>query len=127
VSDIFWEKGRTAARSARLLLDNSDPNGATDRAYFAMFHGARAALAHVDAALAQTKRHATVIGRFGRHLVKDRGLDAEFGRALSLAFDMRTIADYEPVVVDASDAREVVESAERFLEALASHSSGSNP
>ena len=127
MSDIFWEKGRMAARSARLLLDNSDPNGATDRAYFAMFHAARAALAQVDTALAQTKRHATVIRRFGRHLVKDGGLDAQFGRALSLAFDMRTIADYEPVFLDPSEAREVVESAERFIDAVALHSTDGNP
>jgi len=127
MSDIFWDNGRTAARSARLLLDHDDPNGATDRAYFAMFYTARAAIARVDAALAQTKRHATVIGRFGRHLVKDGGLDPEYGRALSLAFDMRTIADYEPVVLEPSEARTVVESAERFIDAVVAHADGGHP
>jgi uncharacterized protein (UPF0332 family) len=127
VSDIFWDKGREAAHAARLLLDHDDPNGAADRAYFAMFHAARAALAKVDTALAQTKRHATVIRRFGLHLIKAGGLDAELGRALSLAFDIRTIADYEPVFVDPSEAREVVESAERFLDVVALHATGNQP
>src|SRR5262245_48688189 len=66
VSEGFWNKGRIAARSARLLLDAADAHGAVDRAYFAMFHIARASLAHADPELARTKRHATVIGRFGR-------------------------------------------------------------
>jgi uncharacterized protein (UPF0332 family) len=118
MSDVFWEKGRVTARTARLLLEAGDSDGAVNRAYFAMFHVARAVLAQLDEELARTKRHATVIGRFGRHIVKEGGLSADFGRALSLAFDLRTVADYEPVVVDASEAQEAVESAEAFLGAL---------
>jgi len=115
MSGIGWEKGRTAARSARLLIDIGDADGAVSRAYFSMFHVARAALVQVNSELGKTKRHSTVIRRFGRYLVKERGLDRQFGRALNLAFDLRTIADYEPVVFDERDARAIVDSAERFL------------
>jgi uncharacterized protein (UPF0332 family) len=118
VSDILLEKGSTAAHSARLLLDAADPNGAVNRAYYAMFHVARA-LAQIGPEVGQAKRHVTVIGRFGRYMVKERGLDPELGRSFSLAFDLRTIADYEPVLVDASDARQIVSSAEMFVQALA--------
>jgi uncharacterized protein (UPF0332 family) len=114
-----WEeKGRTAARSARTLLGGADADGAVNRAYFAMFHVARAALAGIGTELGQVKRHATVIGRFGRYMVKERGVNVEFGRALSLAFDLRTIADYEPIEVDLREAGAVVDSAERFLVAV---------
>lgn len=89
-----------------------------------MFDVARATLARADPELARTKRHATVIGRFGQHMVKGRGLDPALGRALSLAFDFRTIADYEPVRVDLNDAREMVDSAEAFLAALTAYEDG---
>jgi len=116
--DILLGKGLTAAHSAQLLLDAGDANGAVNRAYYAMFHVARAALAQIGPEVGQAKRHVTVIGRFGRYMVKERGLDPELGRSFSLAFDLRTIADYEPVVVDASDARQIVSSAEIFVQAL---------
>ena len=125
MSDIYSDKRRVAACSARLLVDSADSDGAVNRAYFAMFHVARATLAEIDTELARTKRHATVIGRFGRHLVKGRGLNAELGRALSLAFDLRAIADYEPATVDPSEAREMVESAEAFINALLAPAKGS--
>ena len=116
--DILLGKGLTAAHSAQLLLDAGDANGAVNRAYYAMFHVARAALAQIGPEVGQAKRHVTVIGRFGRYMVRERGLDPELGRSFSLAFDLRTIADYEPVVVDASDARQIVSSAEIFVQAL---------
>jgi uncharacterized protein len=118
VSEILLGKGHTAVHSAQLLLDAGDPNGAVNRAYYAMFHVARATLAQIGPEVGQTKRHATVIGRFGRYMVKERGLDPELGRSFSLAFDLRTIADYEPIVVDTSDAREIVSAAGKFVQAL---------
>ena len=120
MSEALWEKGRTAARSARLLVDPAvaDANGAVNRAYFAMFHAARTALTAVDSDLGHVKRHATVIGRFGRHIVKGRGLNVQLGRDLSLAFDLRTIADYEPVRIDLRDAAELVGTAEGFVAAV---------
>jgi uncharacterized protein (UPF0332 family) len=117
----MWEKGWAAAASARLLCDHADTNGAADRAYFAMFHVARAALAQVRSDLAQIKRHASVIRLFGRYLVKGGGLDVKLGRAISLAFDLRTIADYEPVFVDARDAKAIVDEADRFLQGVSAY------
>jgi uncharacterized protein (UPF0332 family) len=121
----FRDKAREAARSSRVLLEAADPNGAVNRAYYAMFHVARAALGDIDPELAITKRHATVIGRFARYMVKERGLDAELGRAFSLAFDLRIIADYHQESVDPADAREVIQGMETFLEAVANIERGS--
>lgn len=40
----FWAKANQAAASARLLLTAGDTSGACNRAYYAMFDAARAAL-----------------------------------------------------------------------------------
>jgi uncharacterized protein (UPF0332 family) len=78
-----------AARSARLLLDEGDTIGAVSRAYYAMFDLARAALRDIDPNLAAAKTHATIISRFSKHMVQDRGFPQELGRALRRAFDAR--------------------------------------
>lgn len=123
----FLHKAREAARSARSLLDAADPDGAVNRAYYAMFHAARTALAEVDPELAKGKRHRTIIGRFARRMVKERGLDAELGKAFALAFELRIIADYRPESVDPAAARKVIQGMERFLQAVAPVPEGGDP
>ena len=76
----LWTKSRGAARSARLLLEAGDPDGAVNRAYYAMFGAARAALSTVRSALAHSKKHSTIVRRFDRHLVAERGFDRALGR-----------------------------------------------
>ena len=41
---VLMAKARTACASARTLLDRQDTDGACNRAYYAMFDAARAAL-----------------------------------------------------------------------------------
>lgn len=120
------DKGRVAARSARLLLEAADSDGAVNRAYYSIFHIARARLEQINPELVKAKRHATVVGRFGKYMVRERGFDAVLGRAFSLALDLRVIADYERKTVDPADAREILHSAENFLEALAGNERGSD-
>jgi uncharacterized protein (UPF0332 family) len=61
-------KARDSLASAD--LEAGRRNGASSRAYYAMFHAARAALETRGIATGG-QRHGTVIGRFGRTLVKD--------------------------------------------------------
>lgn len=65
-------KAIRASSSAALLLGDGDVNGACNRAYYAMFDAARAALlaagAPVDPNVVRT--HNGVIAAFGLHLVK---------------------------------------------------------
>ena len=65
-------KARRAVLSAKVLLDAGDADGACNRAYYAMFDAARAALiasgAPVEAELART--HNGLISAFSLHLVK---------------------------------------------------------
>jgi uncharacterized protein (UPF0332 family) len=113
----FLAKAETAVRSARVLLEADDPDGACNRAYYAMFDAARAALltssAPVHAEVART--HGGLIAAFGLHMVKSGVLDAELGRAFNRAQQVRMIADYTGDPVDVETAGRVVEQAADFV------------
>jgi uncharacterized protein (UPF0332 family) len=82
--------------SAVLLLGDGDSNWACNRAYYAMFDAARAALlasgAPVDPNVVRT--HNGVIAAFGLHLVKTGQVQPEWGRTLNRAQEIRQVADY---------------------------------
>lgn len=84
-------KAARAAASARVLLERGDLEGATNRAYYAAFHAARAALVHVGARPEGVRTHGTVIGLFGKHLVKAGVVDADHGRALNRCHQLRNL------------------------------------
>ena len=66
----LMDKAFRAARSMRTLLDDGDLEGATNRAYYAMFHAARAALS-VKGIDTDDKKHGSIVGLFGQQFVKD--------------------------------------------------------
>ena len=67
----YLAKAERALDSARLLLEDGDIEGACNRAYYAMFDAAHAALLRHQAGInpAETRTHAGLIGAFGKHLV----------------------------------------------------------
>jgi uncharacterized protein (UPF0332 family) len=69
-AEDLMAKARQAAVSARVLLDTGDADGACNRAYYAMFDAARAALlasgAPVEPEIART--HSGLISAFSLHL-----------------------------------------------------------
>ena len=71
----LWAKAQAASQSAQVLLDRGDTDGAVNRAYYAVFGAARAALATVRSNLATSKRHGTIYRRFEKHLVQERDFD----------------------------------------------------
>lgn len=93
-------KAERAAASAVLLLDSGDFEGACNRAYYAMFDAARAALTSVcpdaDTAeeLARARTHSGLIAAFGLRLIKTGFLPVELGRILNRAAELRLAADY---------------------------------
>ena len=112
----LWGKAQAAARSARLLADAGDWDGATNRAYYAVFSAARAALAGVRANLAVSKGHGTIVRRFEKHLVQERGFDSAFGRSFfGRQSHARWVADYDEIRNDEAGARAMLGEAERFL------------
>lgn len=111
-------RAKTTMRSARMLLETRDTNSAVSRAYYAMFDAARAALDEIDPRLIETKTHATLIRRFGKHVVEGRGFDRSLGRAFSQTEDVRVTADYDLEPVDGATARKSVELAAKFVTAV---------
>lgn len=118
--DRLMAKAGQAASSARLLLDAGDVDGACNRAYYAMFDAARAALMVSESPVSPdiSKTHAGLIAAFGLHLVKKGLVPHELGRLFNRAEEIRLVADYRGDAVEYEDAQEMVEQAEHFVEAI---------
>jgi uncharacterized protein (UPF0332 family) len=117
------DKAERAAASARILLDQGDIDGACNRAYYAMFDAARAALlaSRSPARSESTRTHSGLIAAFSLELVKTGRVDAELGRALNKAAEVRLIADYMAASVSREVGEETVANAERFVAAMRRH------
>jgi uncharacterized protein (UPF0332 family) len=113
-------KAERAVQSAKLLLQAKDTDGACNRAYYAMFDAARAALLACDAPTpAEVARtHGGLISAFSLHLVKPGRVQVELGRALNRAEEIRLIADYRGDSVEPEQAAWMVEQAEGFVRAM---------
>lgn len=110
-------KANRALESARLLLESGDVDGACNRAYYAMFDAARAALmvskAPVQPEVART--HSGLIAAFSMHLVKPGLVAIEHGRSLNKVEDLRLIADYKGDPVSVDKAAWALEQAVKFV------------
>jgi uncharacterized protein (UPF0332 family) len=113
-------KAVRAADSARLLLEAGDVDGACNRAYYAMFDAARAALlaseAPVEAEVART--HGGLISAFSLHLVKTGRVSIDLGRTLNRVEEIRLVADYKGDSVDHEHAAWAVRQAENFVQTM---------
>lgn len=76
-------KAERAINSAKLLLDAGDVDGACNRAYYAMFDAARAALlwSGTSADLATKKTHSGLISTCSLHIIKTGRLPVSLGTA----------------------------------------------
>ena len=115
----FLHKASQAASSARLLVDANDTEGACNRAYYAMFDAAKAALMLVGAPaeFIESKSHAGVLQGFSLHVVKTGLLPADLGRALKRVEDLRGAADYTSREIPMEKAKWALEAAEAFVKA----------
>lgn len=111
-------KAMRAAASARLLLEDGDIDGACNRAYYAMFDAARAALFASDASVQseEIRTHSGLISAFSLHLVKTGHIPLDLGRALNKVEELRLIADYRGDSVDSDKAAWAVDQAKVFVD-----------
>jgi uncharacterized protein (UPF0332 family) len=111
------DKALQAAASAKLLLDAGDADGACNRAYYAMFDAARAALiasgASADTEIGRT--HGGLISAFSLRLVKTGRVAMELGKALNKAEELRLVADYKGDAIGREDAAWAVQQAQVFV------------
>jgi len=114
----LMSKATRALASAVLLVEAGDVDGACNRAYYAMFDAARAALLQSDAPVEKTrvKTHSGLISAFSLYLVKPGQFPVELGRALNRAAEIRLVADYTGDEVSIDKAKWLVEQAGLFVE-----------
>ena len=116
----YIRKADSALSGARLLLDAGNADGACNRAYYAMFDAAHAALFALGAEdiSAPIKTHNGLVAKFGQHLVVGKHLAAEHGEALNSVQQLRQIADYSGDPIGSDDAAWAVKQAEAFVAAV---------
>ncbi len=109
-------KARRALASARLLLENGDIEGSCNRAYYAMFDAAHAALLRHQPGInpAETRTHNGLITAFGKHLIKTGLMTPELGRVLNQVEQIRLLADYTGEEIEPDKAAWAVEQASVF-------------
>jgi uncharacterized protein (UPF0332 family) len=106
-------RAETCLREARALLAANLPYGATARAYYVVFHGARALLFSVGL---EASTHKGVISLLGEHFVRPGRLPSTLGRLVSRMQRDREDADYSTgAVFTSDDAAQAIGDAERFL------------
>ncbi len=99
--------------AAEVCKDNGFYADAVSRAYYAIMHGAKAALAMRQV---QVTTHRGIMNQFGLHLVRNGLIETRWAEYISNGLFRRTKADYDPAAVfDAADARESCDRAAAFL------------
>ena len=116
-------RARRSAASAKLLFDADDLNGACNRAYYAMFDAARAALLAAGEPVNSEaiKTHSGLIAAFSLYVIKPGGIPAQYGRSLRQMDQIRLIADYSDEGVDRERGLSAIEQADQFVEAVSSY------
>lgn len=118
-SDVIREHFKLADRflkTAVLVLKEDDLRSAADRAYYAMFHAAQAALRHKGITV---KSHKGLIGQFSKEYIKTGTIDPELGRMLQKGFRLRQTSDYELyAILPEKQVQDLVEKAKAFVEHL---------
>jgi uncharacterized protein (UPF0332 family) len=116
----YMRKAERALKAARLLLNADDTDGACNRAYYAMFDAAHAALFAAGGELPEKpiKSHHGLVSLFGQHLVRTRQIETEHGVALNKVLNLRLLADYEGSPLSSDKAFQAVEIAAAFVAAI---------
>src|SRR5687767_9597827 len=87
-----WNRARESLRAAETLTRDSLYADAISRAYYAILHGAKAAL-HVHDVAAES--HPAVRRMFGLHLIKSEEIEPQWSAYLTASLDDRLAADYD--------------------------------
>lgn len=105
--------------AAQILLQNEKYEGVVNRAYYSIFHSAKALLSTEGIS---PKTHRGLIRKFGEKFVKTGDIPQEYAAILSKAESLRETADYGLMTeIGFEDAKSIVEGAEKFLKMAEEH------
>ena len=117
LSAVRLEHARECLLSSRNLLLAGDFRGASNRAYYAVFHGMRAVLA-LDGV--DMKHHSGIITEFRKRYIKTGIFERRLSEIIQIQSESRTSSDYDDFfVISREETAEQVESAEFFVETIA--------
>lgn len=112
-----WRRAQASLRAASVCFRDRCYADAVSRAYYAVLHAARAGLLHSNNDSGSS--HPATNQLFGLHLIRNGVVERVWGREIGRLYDLRMKADYDIAeVFSAGLAREVCQSAERFLERI---------
>ena len=113
-------KASQALLSAEQLLKNNDTDGACNRAYYAMFDAAQAALLSINHGntFVAPKTHRGLIAAFGQQLVLGGHLEPELGATFNKVERLRLLADYTGDPVNHEDCAWAVGEALTFVSTI---------
>jgi hypothetical protein len=107
------ERADVCLNEARQLQNAGFPYGAASRAYYAVFHGARALLFSIGI---EASSHKGVVSMLGEHFVRSGQLSAQMGRLVSRMQRDREDADYSMgAVFTTEETSKMIGEAETFV------------
>ncbi|MEE9369827.1 MAG: HEPN domain-containing protein [Sedimentisphaerales bacterium] len=109
-------RAKKALLAAKTLLENQLYEDCVSRAYYAVLHAAKAALATVGV---EPESHHAVRRMFGLHLVKTGKLEKDFAKILTAEQEDREIGDYDiHIEIEKDTAAKRVRDAEKFVKRI---------
>lgn len=113
------KRAEKSLKAARVLYESELYEDAVNRAYYAMHHAAKAALALEDSS---PKTHQGLINQFGERIVKLGKIDEKRGKELAIGLEMRIKSDYAyNFEVDKKKVKEALRDAEEFVAAISKY------
>jgi uncharacterized protein (UPF0332 family) len=127
MNGAFLTQAWRSLESARLLLENGDPAGAPDRAYYAAFDAARAALTgqQIDARAIRT--HHGLWSLFAQHVTAAGLVPADVARSARQLETLRLASVYDLSETSPEKVDAALSAAERFVAACAALVEGRAP
>ena len=114
----YVAKAREALASAQLLLGAGQLGGAANRAYYAFFHAAQAAIAHVAGINPRTvKTHNGLHRLFELHIVKAGLIEQSVASDFSSVESTRIVADYGDDPIQRDEVEAAIQRAGVFIDA----------
>jgi len=112
----FLEKSKRKLRTAKKLYAEGEYEDAISRAYYAMYHAAKALLLTKNV---EPKTHQGVLRLLGNFFIKTEVIERAYGKMLAYAKELRENGDYDEYYDGTEDdAKTVIEDAENFLERI---------
>jgi uncharacterized protein (UPF0332 family) len=109
---LTLNEAKECLTDAQIMFEQKRWKASVSRAYYAMYHAAKAALLSINV---DAFTHQGVNIQFSKHFVKTEIFDRNFSKVFSKMLDTRQKADYEiGFSADESDAQHAIEEAEYF-------------